>query len=201
MLAARGGTAKLGAPALGGRRMTPFEFIFPLFGLLIGLSYAEVLGGLARAIKAPGEVRIGWLTPLLGLMLLINLTMFWYASWNFRDAELPTREGLLQMLGMSGAYYLAASMLFPQAVEPGFDLDRHFMDNKRVAMLAIAACNTFGLAVYGAERDWAVGPIWWVINGIFLAVLVATALTRSGRIALAGLLLLVGVHVLGLFVR
>ena len=26
--------------------MTPFEFIFPLFGLLIGLSYAEVLGGL-----------------------------------------------------------------------------------------------------------------------------------------------------------
>src|SRR4029453_4971384 len=47
----------------GGAPMTPFEFIFPLFGLLIGLSYAEILGGLARALKAPGDVRIGWCAP------------------------------------------------------------------------------------------------------------------------------------------
>ena len=181
--------------------MTPFEFIFPLFGLLIGLSYAEVLGGLARSLKAPGDVRIGWLTPLLALMLLINLTMFWYASWNFRDAEMPSREGLLQMLAMSGTYYLAAAMLFPQSVSPGQDLDAHFMDNKRVAMLAIAACNAFGLAVYGAEREWAVTQAWWITNAVFLAILILTALTRSKRVALGGLLLLVGVHVVGLFLR
>lgn len=178
--------------------MTPFEFIFPLFGLLIGLSYAEVLGGLARSLKAPGDVRIGWLTPLLGLMLLINLTMFWYASWNFRDTGTPTRGGMLQMLAMSGAYYLAAAMLFPQSVREGQDLDRHFMDNKKVAMLAIAACNLFGLSIYAAERDWAVGPDWWAINGIFLATLAVTALTRSTRIAFTGLVLLVGAHAVGL---
>jgi hypothetical protein len=181
--------------------MTPFEFVFPLFGLLIGLAYAEVLGGLARVIKAPGNARIGWLTPLLAVMLLINLTMFWYASWNFRDADMPTREGLLQMLAMSGSYYLAASMLFPQAVPDGFDLDGHFMDNKRVAMLAIAACNMFGLSIYARERDWVLGPEWWVINGIFLAVLVFTALTRSARLALIGLVLLIAAHGAGLLVR
>jgi hypothetical protein len=32
--------------------MSDFEFIFSLFGLLLGLSLAEVLGGLARAIEA-----------------------------------------------------------------------------------------------------------------------------------------------------
>ena len=178
--------------------MTPFEFIFPLFGLLIGLSYAEVLGGLARALKAPGEVRIGWLTPLLGVMLLINLTMFWYASWNFRDAAMPTREGLLQMLAMSGSYFVAASLLFPNDFAPAQDLDQHFMDNKQVAILAIAACNLFGLAVYGAERDWAVPPVWWAINGVFLATLLVTALTKSRRVALVTLVLLVGVHGVGL---
>ena len=178
--------------------MTPFEFIFPLFGLLIGLSYAEVLGGLARTLKAPGEVRIGWLTPLLAIMLLINLTMFWYASWYFRDAELPSRGTLLQMLGMTGAYYLAAAMLFPQSAAAGSDLDDHFMDNKRVAMLAIAACNAFGLAIFGAQRGWAMGPSWWAINGIFLVALVITAFTPSKRVALVGLGLLVGVHVVGL---
>ena len=178
--------------------MTPFEFIFPLFGLLIGLSYAEILAGLARALKAPGDVRIGWLTPLLSVMLLINLTMFWFASWQFRDTALPTRDGLLQMLAMSGSYYLAAAMLFPASVSAGQDLDDHLMDNKKVAMLAIAACNLFGLSIFARQRDWAVGPEWWLINGIFLAVLVATAFTRSRRLVLIGLLLLIGAHVVGL---
>ena len=179
--------------------MTPFEFIFPLFGLLIGLSYAEILGGLARALKAPGDVRIGWLTPLLGAMLLINLTMFWFASWQFRDTELPTREGLLQMLAMSGSYYLAAAMLFPSTVAAGENLDDHLMDNKKVAMLAIAACNAFGLWAFAEQRQWAVGADWWVINTIFLAVLVVTAFARSRRVVLLGLLLLIGAHVVALF--
>lgn len=179
--------------------MTPFEFVFPLFGLLIGLSYAEILNGLARALKAKGDVRIGWLTPLLALMLLINLTMFWYASWYFRDAGLPTRGTLLQMLAMTGAYYLAAAMLFPLEPAARDDLDDHFMDNKLVAMVAIAACNAFGLMIYGAQRSWSLGPNWWIINGIFLAVLLITAFTRSKRVAMVGLSLLVSVHVVGLF--
>ena len=179
--------------------MTPFEFVFPLFGLLIGLSYAEILGGLARSLKAPGDVRIGWLTPLLGAMLLVNLTMFWFASWQFRDAQLPTRQGFLQMLAMSGSYYLAAAMLFPSVVSAGQDLDDHLMENKRVAMLAIAACNAFGLWAFAGQRNWAVGSDWWIINGVFLAILVATAFARSKRVVLIGLLLLIGAHVVALF--
>ena len=179
--------------------MTPFEFIFPLFGLLIGLSYAEILGGLARALKAPGDVRIGWLTPMLGAMLLINLTMFWFASWQFRDTALPSREAFLQMLAMSGSYFLAASLLFPSTFLAGQDLDDHLMENKRIAMLAIAACNLFGLAIYAEQRGWAVGPDWWIINGVFLAVLLATAFTRSKRMVLLGLALLIGSHVVALF--
>ena len=66
--------------------MTAFEFIFPLFGLLLGLSYAEMLAGLARALKSHRHIRIGWLTPLLGLLVLINLTMFWFGAWQFRSS-------------------------------------------------------------------------------------------------------------------
>lgn len=174
--------------------MTPFEFVFPLFGLLIGLSYAEILGGLARTLKAPGDVRIGWLTPLLGTFLLINLTMFWYAAWTFRDVEMPGREGLLQMLAISGAYFLAASLLFPAQVDGKTDLDAHFMKNKRVAMLAIALCNGLGLALFAIQRSWLVGPEWWIINTGFLAMLIATALTRSRKFALVGLLAIIAAH-------
>ena len=39
--------------------MTAFEFVFSLFGLLLGLSLAEVLGGLARTLKQWRLVRPG----------------------------------------------------------------------------------------------------------------------------------------------
>ena len=112
---------------------------------------------------------------------------------------MPTREGLLQMLAMSGSLFSSPPPCCSRRdFQPGQDLDQHFMDNKTVAILAIAACNVFGLAVYGFERGWAVGPSWWAINGVFLATLLVTALTSSRRVALVTLVMLVGVHGVGL---
>ena len=45
-----------------GHKMNGFEYIFTLFGLLLGLALAEGLGGLARALKARHRVHIGWPT-------------------------------------------------------------------------------------------------------------------------------------------
>ena len=53
--------------------MTGNDLIFQLFALLLGLSVAELLAGLARAWRISSgatrtntRVRIGWLVPLLG---------------------------------------------------------------------------------------------------------------------------------------
>lgn len=58
--------------------MTPFDFVFTLFGLLLGFTLVQLLSGLVRAIKwasvrplggGAEPVRLGWLTPLLGLFV------------------------------------------------------------------------------------------------------------------------------------
>jgi hypothetical protein len=66
--------------------MSAFEFVFSLFGLLLGLSLAEVLGGLARVLKQRKEVQLGWLTPLLGLLVMLDLTSSWALAYAIRDA-------------------------------------------------------------------------------------------------------------------
>ena len=43
--------------------MDAFNFVFSLFGLLLGLALAEVLGGFGTAMDSRRELRIGWLTP------------------------------------------------------------------------------------------------------------------------------------------
>ena len=167
--------------------MSAFEFVFPLFGLLVGLTYTEMLAGLARALKSLRRVRIGWLTPLLGVLILINLTMFWYGAWQLRDLHAPTSSALLMTLLIGGTYYLAASLVFPNAEDRVADLDEHFLKVRRQALLAIAFCNVLGLGLVADKAGWQMQPIWWGVNLLFIGSLLVAALVRS-RLAITVLL-------------
>ena len=65
--------------------MSAFEFIFSLFGLMLGLALAEGLGSLSNAIKARHKVRIGWATALLGILVSCDIVTFWMYGWTLRD--------------------------------------------------------------------------------------------------------------------
>src|SRR4051812_2706830 len=139
--------------------MTPFEFVFTLFGLLLGFSLVEVIAGFGRAFASrvrprtplppsgrspsprnPGEdwVRIGWLSPLLGLFVLFNLVSFWTAAWAVRDIIPPSYVALLFGLAVTGGYYFAASLVFPQEIAAGTDLDVHYFEVKRWVLAVVA---------------------------------------------------------------
>lgn len=57
--------------------MSAFELDFSLYSLLLGLALVQVLSGLVRTIQSPDRVKMGWLTPLLGLWVMVDLTSFW----------------------------------------------------------------------------------------------------------------------------
>jgi len=127
--------------------MSDFEFIFALYGLLLGLSLTEVLGGLGRVIEArlkPGStMRVGWLTPLMAAFLLLDLLSFWAAAWAVRDIAFVSGHSLLAVTAFAGAYYLAAALTFPREIAPDDHLDEHFFRMRRIvigAMLALLLC-------------------------------------------------------------
>ena len=101
--------------------MTNFEFAFSLFGLLLGLSLAEVLGGFARSLKRYGLRRIGGLAPMLSAFLLYDITTFWMTAWRVRDVVPVGMPALITGLSVTGLYYFAATMVWPdaQAEDPG----------------------------------------------------------------------------------
>ncbi|MCF2514880.1 hypothetical protein LVY65_07355 [Sphingomonas sp. G124] len=173
--------------------MTEFEFVFPLFALLIGLSVTEMLAGLAQALKSKRDIHIGWLTPLLGTLILINLAMFWQGSWEIRHSITATSASLLLVLVVGAAYFLAASMVFPSWGSHVRDLDDHFMDNRTVALLAIAACNLVYF-IRVALITHVASAWWWVANGIFIGLLLVAALERRRQIIVAALWALILAH-------
>ena len=180
--------------ARGGPRMTAFEFVFPLFGLLVGLSFAEMLAGLARALKNKRHVHVGWLTPLLGLVILVNLSMIWLGAWDMRDVAAPSSAGMLFILVVGGSYFLAASLVFPSSGAEVRDLDDHFMANRKLALLVIAGCNLLYLVRMALKIGGDTGAFWWIGNASFLALLMLAALVRDRRIVLGILAFLVAAH-------
>ena len=167
--------------------MSDFEFLFALFGLLLGLSLAEVLGGLARALdmrlRPDATVRLGWLTPLLGTFVLIDLISFWGAAWVSRDAIAVSSDSLLLVMAFAGAYYLAAALVFPRQIDAATDFDAHYFRVRRIVMgvlLVLLACQMAWYASVPAIAVRLVAPVS-LIATIILAVLMALAMLVRGE--------------------
>jgi hypothetical protein len=114
--------------------MTGFEFAFSLFGLLLGLCIAEVLGGLGRALEHREEVSIGWLTPMLGGFVLLDLTTYWFALWIDRENVPMSPLTLIIGTAFAAVYYLAAYLIFPDDLKRYSNLDVHFMRVRRIVL-------------------------------------------------------------------
>lgn len=179
--------------------MTPFEFIFALFGLLLGLSIVEVLGGLARAIEArlrPGStVRIGWLTPLLGVFVLLDLLSFWQAAWFTRDVVGVSGLSLMAVTIFASAYYLAAHLVFPRDPAEHDDLDAHYFRVSRIVlgtMLALLICQ---IAYYVSVPELAGAlrrPLALGMTVVLAGLMIAAMLVRGKRASAIVMSLLVG---------
>jgi hypothetical protein len=124
--------------------MSPFELVFALFGLLLGLAVAEVLGGFSRAFKlrrSAKAVRIGWLTPLLGLFVILDLTSFWEVAYGVRDQLSANYPTLVAVLAIVGIYYLAATQIFPDDPEEWPDFDVYYDRHNRIVLGGMLAAN------------------------------------------------------------
>ena len=129
-----------------------FDYIFELFTLLISLAVAEMLMGFSRILKMRARrkagvdptaisVRIGWLVPLLGVLVLVDLATFWSIIWTMRgvlDMRMATIFGVLVLIG---GYYLIATLVFPDEPELWPDFDAYFWQQKRLVVAGIFLIN------------------------------------------------------------
>jgi hypothetical protein len=103
-----------------------------------------VLGGFSRAVKlkrGTRPVRIGWLTPLLGLLVMLDLTSFWLLAWDAREQISANYATLVGVLAMVGVYYLAATLIFPDEPEEWPDFDDWYDKQNRLVIGGLLAAN------------------------------------------------------------
>ena len=182
--------------------MSAFEFFFSFYGLLLGLSVAELVGGFARVLHERHRVRFGWLTPLLALFVAIDLVTFWNQAWVFFRGAPFNPVLLLVGLIIAATFYIAASVTFPrvsaEGVETKIDLDDHFWAHRRLVFGCVLAANAIVWLLLGvlalADPEWA--AVWstrLVIGvGIFAVSTAVAAFAPQRRVVIAALVVVLG---------
>ena len=184
--------------------MTPFEFIFSLFALVLGLAMTEVLGGFVRVLKARSvradedlPIRIGWQTPLLGLVVTLDLISFWLGAWEDRDAIPIDFAPLVYSALIAGIYYAAASLVFPDDPRKWPDLDDWFERHKAQVALGIFAANLlFSFGEVLLHGTWSSSLPGRILQILYLGLALGLVFARRGPQSLVLLWSMVGVFTL-----
>lgn len=157
--------------------MSNLDFAFSLFGIVLGLCLAEILTGFARFLRSRrdailsdrSDVRLGLLTPMLAIFLLLDISTFWAVAWALRDTIPASYQVLVFSLFVTSLYYVAASWVFPQGEGRNIDLDAYYLQHKSVVFSLVFASN---IVTY-LGRAWAIGFIGMPEAGLYDYLLLA----------------------------
>jgi hypothetical protein len=162
--------------------MSGVDLLFQLFSLLLGLSIAELLAGLARswristgATKTGVQVRIGWLVPLLGFLLLCDQTHFWVSAYGIRTLLTFNYWTLLIILAIIGGYYILSTFVFPDDPSDWPNFDDYYLATNRIVIGGMFAVNLATLVHLGVQILRGLDPStlpfahhWTSLTAVFL---------------------------------
>jgi hypothetical protein len=179
--------------------VTRFEYLFSLFGLLLGFILVEVLSGLVRTIRArhptgPGvvaDIHIGWLTPLLGAFTILDITGWWGNVWSVRGTLPLGYDTLFGGVILCGIYYFAASMVFPAEPKSWPDLDDWFWLHRRQVLGCILVANLAWGPIALSNSEFHLGITESVNISLYFGLLIVAVSARNSWVVTGALAFLI----------
>ena len=177
--------------------MTVFEFVFSLYSLLFGLALAQVFGGFGNTLQERHKLKVGWLTPLLGLFVIFDLTSFWEIGWQMRGITRPYFLFLIACVLVAGIYYLAARLVFPRNFVEWPDFDVYYFRHKQWVYGGILLCNVVAAAgLLAFHAPFMRSPIGFMNFASYFVLLIALLLVRNKRASVVLLILMLSRYAL-----
>ena len=160
-----------------------FGFMFGFYGLLLGFAVAEVVSGFSRAYDERHTRKLGFVAPLFGILLLVDLITFWMNAWAYRQLPEISYPVAVAVTLVALLYYFAATQVFPKATETD-TLDDHIMAHRREVAFCVLASNLLTQippATLAFTTPWPPVDIalWASLNLTYYTLLCTAALARS----------------------
>ena len=164
---------------------------------MLGLAVAELLGAFAAILRESAPPRLGVVTPLVGLQILVEMLANYVDAWKiFRGVGVSLAElALPAFIGL--LYYVAAVIIVPRQLSEWVSLDDYFDKRRKwivgTLLLANATASaaiipTAWLPRFSEDGAWA--GVYVLQVGSLLAAYTFLLLTRSRRLSVVAILFL-----------
>ena len=158
--------------------MSIFEFLMVLVSLIIGLGIAEILTGIASAIRSRKTINFYWVQAVLVTIVFLALLQQWWEAWALNTVEVWSFHGLLMMISGPIGLFLISHLLFPDKTE-GADLKAYYYNNLSagywLAVMTVIIASSFRPIIFGHNPFDVANLTSFVLVGIFATL----ALTRK----------------------
>jgi hypothetical protein len=161
-----------------------FTHVRIVIGMVVSLSLARLLTGLASFVQHPGKTRVYWIHLGWVLSLLLFLLHFWW--WEFRLQALTVLDFAvyLFLIGFASLFFFLCVLLFPASMEEYGGYEDYFMSRKGwfFAFLALAyAVDLADTAIKGRPYFESFGYEYPLRNVAYIVLCGIAALTASRR--------------------
>jgi len=167
--------------------VSQFEFFMTFYSLLLGLSVAELLLGFANLLRHRARPKLGLLTPLLGLLVFLQLMATFIDAWGRLQNVALTMDGLALPTGIGVLLFFVSVIVVPRDPAEWTNLDEYFRANRRWAVGLVIAANLLILGYEVPNLPSANVPLYIAINLLGFALMGGAMLLR-GRVAIAACL-------------
>jgi hypothetical protein len=161
--------------------MTPFQFYFSFFTLIIGLAVAAVARGFGTLWQSRRRVRVGYRTPLLAAFLLLDMSRFWLALWSRQEISSLGALALASVLCVTLPYVFVTTIMFPADPSEWETLDDYYVAHSGPIFLSLFASKIsaymFDALLFGWRPSTGDLPGIVVILAPFLALTVSKSKT------------------------
>ena len=140
----------------------------------------------ASSSKAVGQhIRIGWMTPTLGGIVVVDLVTAWNLAWRTLQEVVVSVPVLFAGMVETGLYFIAASLVWPDEAKDWADLDNWFDRHKAQIGTCLALANVGFWLLYNASGIYSGFPPALAPYVIAAAALPFTRTRRQSAAALA----------------
>ena len=153
-----------------------------LIAIILGLSVARLLSGLALFMGQSDHHRVSWIHLGWVAWVLFNVIAFWW--WEFRLSQITHWTFALYffVFAYASMFFLQAALLFPTDIE-GYDGYGDYFIARRVWFFGIFAASEvmdlIDTLIKGMDHLRSLGLEYLVHNALFLVLCLVAARTRN----------------------
>ena len=177
--------------------MSPFEYVSVLTSIVVGLSIAHLLTGVATIVQHPGRRRAYWVHLLWVAFMFFQAIFFWWWEFKLEPLEVWTLQVYLFVLFYAFVIYLLCALLFPSDLEDYSGYEDYFISRRAWFLGLLAAyflIDFWDTWLKGADYFASLGLEYLIAQTVIIAGCLVGIATANRRYH-AGFALLVLVYV------